>query len=643
MAQDDSRIEQLKKKLYSQTEEPPKQHRGRLHPHAPVVNNSWVGDQEIPKVEYGKDDEYTGFGAGFKKVLIGAVAFFVLAASASSYIFYNGSNVVSPDKIDIKMLGPVASPAGEVLSVDIDIRNDNNSELILADLVVTYPEGTREEGDGVTSLVTDRVPVGTIKSGQTIRKTVKSILFGEENVKKNIKVTLEYRVPGSDSIFTKTKDYPIFIGSSPVTLTVDTLREVTANQVSTFKVTLVSNSTSIIKGLLLKVDYPFGFKYFKATPDPLSGTDTWSLGDLEPGGRREITIVGTIIGQNKDERVFNFSAGTEDPQNTTVIKSVFVSTSASIAVREPFLGADISLNGNGADVVVVDAGEAIGGEITWQNNLDVPVNDVILEAKITGAMLDKRVVTGDEGFYRSIDSTILWDRTTLKDLKEIAPGGVGRIQFGFASLPASIQNNMTFRRPEISLELTIRAKRLNENRVPEEITSTVIRRIKIQSGLVMNTRLVRTAGPFVNTGPLPPVVDQDSTYTVLVSVSNSFNTVKDGVFTTTLPSYVKWLGVIDPVTPGVVYNADKREITWPIGEIGAGTGYNSSAKEFAFQISFQPSISQFGQSPIIVNSQRVAGKDNFTDTIVENIQASLDAQIETDPAYKYGQDKVVNQ
>lgn len=651
MAQDDSKIEQLKKKLYSNTEEPQKPRRGKLHPHTDLVNRSWSGEQGLPKVEYGVEDEeeralpitYNSLSSGIKKALIGAFAFFVIAAGVAAYMFFVGFNVVSPNNIDIKLLGPTASPAGEILSLDVDITNNNSEELILSDLVITYPEGTRSATDGVTPLITDRIPIGTIESGKTIRKTIKSVLFGQENTSKNIKITLEYRVPDSDSIFVRSKDYAMSIGSSPVTMTVDTLSEVTANQPATFKITLVSNSTSVIKGLLLKADYPFGFKFTKATPDALSGNDTWTLGDLEPGGRREITIVGNIIGENKDERVFNFSAGTEDPQNTTAIKTVFITSSASIAVRQPFLAADVSLNGDGGETVVVDAGQGIRGEITWQNNLDVPVNDIVIETKITGAMLDKRVVSGDEGFYRSIDSTILWDRSTLSDLKEVGPGDAGRIEFSFASLPSSNQNNTSFRRPEINLELKIKAKRLNENRVPEEISSTVTRRIKIQSGLAMNTRLVRTIGPFENTGPLPPEVDKDSTYTVLVSVSNSFNTVKDAVFTTTLPSYVKWAGVIDPKTTGVTYNADRREISWPLGEISAGTGYNSTPKQFAFQVIFQPSISQLGQSPTVVNSQRIAGKDTFTDTIVENIQQPLDIQISSDPQYEYGQDKVVNQ
>ena len=647
MAQDDSRIEQLKKKLYSNSPDQVRgSHRGRLHPDHTMVNSSWdtPAEEQYPKVEVERHRQYTGaLGPLFKKILLGSIVFLVVAAAISTYIFYKGSNIVSADNIDLKMLGPVASPAGEILSLDIDIINRNNSDLQLVDLVMTYPEGTRSASDGVTQMITDRLSIGAVKSGEAVKKTVKAILFGEENSRKNIRVSLEYRVPGSSSVFVKTKDFPIFIGSSPVTLTVDTLKQITANQMAQFKVTVTSNSTSLIKGLLLKADYPPGFQFGNATPDPLSGNDTWSLGDLEPGGTRVITITGSIIGQNNDSRSFNFSAGTEDPKNTTSINTVFVTSSALVTVQKPFLGADISLNGDGSPTVVVDAGDAVKGEITWQNNLDVPVNDVILEAHFGGDMLDKTTINGDSGFYQSANNTLMWDKTTLTDLESVAPGATGHIQFSFASLPPTIRNNNTFRRPALTLSLSIKAKRLSENNVPEDITSTVSRQIQIQSGLSMKAHLVRNIGPFQNTGPLPPVANKESTYTALVSVANSFNTVKGVTFVANLPSYVKWLGVTNPTNNGVSYNADKREISWSLGDIAPGTGYNSSAKEFAFQVSFLPSISQVDTTPLIVLSPRISGKDAFTGTTVEDVEPPMDIQISADPTFVYGQDKVVAQ
>jgi hypothetical protein len=164
--------------------------------------------------------------------------------------------------------------------------------------------------------------------------------------------------------------------------------------------------------------------------------------------------------------------------------------------------------------------------------------------------------------------------------------------------------------------------------------------VKIASDLALTTRLVRNIGPFVNTGPVPPMPEKPSTYTVLVSLKNSYNNVKDVVYTATLPQYVEWLGQTYPTNSPVTYNADKRQITWQVGDMQPGIGYSSSAKDFAFQVSFLPSLGQLGSTPPIVLNQRVAGKDNFTGKITETKADPLDIKIETDPKFKYGDDKV---
>ncbi len=647
MSQDDSKIEQLKKKLYSNSDTIPAPHRGKLHPHATIVHTSWGTSAEdadstisVEKAEAATGG-YKGFSSKFLKIILGFAGIVLVAAIAgAAYIYLGGGNLISSDNIDIKLIGPVSTPAGEELSLDVDITNLNKTDMVLTDMIVTYPEGTREAGDKKTPMSSARVPVGTIKAGETIRTNVKSVLFGEENVRKVIKVTLEYRVPETDTIFVKEKEYPIFIGSSPITLNVKYLKEITANQETEFVIDVVSNSTSVVNGVVLKVDYPFGFKYLSSDVAPLSGDNVWHLGDIAPGAERKIILRGKIVGENNEERVFRFYAGTEDARDESNIGTIFVNTTAALAVKKPFLGADIALNGKGDPVYVATAGNAVNGEIIWQNNLDVPINDIVIEAKVIGSMLDKSTVGGDRGFYRSKDSTILWDKSTLEDLAQIGPGQVGRVQFAFASLPPTEKNNAEFRRPSINVELTIRGKRLNEDNVPEEIKSTVSREVKVASGLAFNSILVRSVGPFENTGPFPPKAELESTYTVMVTVGNSFNTVKGVTYTTTLPSYVRWINKVYPENSAFTYNADKRELTFTLGDIGPGVGYTSAAKEFSYQVVLTPSVSQIGTSPTVINNQRLAGKDAFSDVIVETMLGPRDIKIEEDPNYIYGQDKV---
>ncbi len=639
---DDGKIEELKRRLYSNSEQNPivVQHRAKLPKHNVLVENSWQDDAVDANPVVSLKDFEKPQSSLAKKLFIIALFCLFGAGAFAAYVAFTGVNSVSNGNIDIRMLGPIASPAGEELSVDVDITNRNQTDLVLADLVIVYPEGTRSASDHISPLPNDRVSIGTIKSGETVRQTIKSVLFGEENLKRAIKVSLEYRIDGSSNIFVKDKDYPVFIGSSPIAVNIDSHKEVIPGQEAEFTIKVKSNSTNIIKGLILKADYPYGFEYSAATPEPVSENTTWVLGDIKPEEERIITLRGTMIGGDNQARVFRFYTGTENPEDKTDIGTVFVTNSVPVQLKKPFLATDVSFDTKNVSTFIAHAGHSIKGEITWQNNLDVPLNDVVVEARFGGAMLDKLNIEGEKGFYRSIDNTIVWDRTSVTELKQLPSEAIGHAQFSFNAVEPTLKNNSEFRKQSLTFDLTVRAKRLDEDNVPQEITSTVSRVIKISSDLGLDTKIVRTIGPFENTGPLPPVAETKSTYTIMVRVTNSYNNMKDVVYRATLPQYVDWIGVTYPNNSGVKYNADTRELSWSLGDISAGTGFSSSPKEFAYQVSFLPSLGQLNKVPQIITKQSITGKDTFTGGIVEERAADLDTKIENDPAFKYGDEKV---
>lgn len=646
MPQDDSRIEQLKKKLYSKTEDVGKMpDYDRLRPRPTLAKTSWETppEDQAPTFEPNSYGTYNGrYNSFLKKVLWGAAIFFVLALAVAGYIFYVGSNIISANNLDLTLSGPVSVSSGDQLTLDIGLTNRNKADLQSVDIIVTYPNGTRSVLDGVSSMASDRILLGTLSSGNTVQASSSALLFGQENSQQTVNVKVEYVISGSNTLFTKSKDYSIFIGNSPLSVVVDSLNQITANQNATVTVRVISNSTTVVKSVVLKAAYPFGFQYLSANPSPISSNNIWNLGDIEPGGKRTIVISGKILGENTDSKLFNFTAGIADSHDATSLATPFVNASTQVAITKPFLGADISLDGDGSQIHVVEAGDEVKGEVVWQNNLDVPIDHVSIQAHLSGNILNQYSVVTQNGFYRSSDNTMLWDESTLSDLKEILPGESGTVQFTLSTLAPTTQVNTNFRQPSVALALDIKGSRVNESNVPETITSTVSRQIQVSSGLTMNTSIVRSVGPFVNTGPIPPKANQPSTYTVLVTAYNSFNTVNSAVFSTTLPTYVTWLGTISPADPGVTYNPTTREITWPLGDIPAGTGYGSTPRQFAFQVSLLPSISQVGSAPTLVNSQKIAGNDNYTKTVVQNIQSPLSTAFSSDPSFKDGNDRVVS-
>ena len=107
-----------------------------------------------------------------------------------------------------------------------------------------------------------------------------------------IKISLEYRVEGSNAIFVKEKLYEVNINSTPINLTVDAPEVISPNQDITLNVKTTLNATKPASNILVKFDYPVGFQFSSATPVPTLGNNVWSLGDLSPGAERDVSITG---------------------------------------------------------------------------------------------------------------------------------------------------------------------------------------------------------------------------------------------------------------------------------------------------------------------------------------------------------------
>ena len=148
-------------------------------------------------------------------------------------------------------------------------------------------------------------------------------------------------------------------------------------------------------------------------------------------------------------------------------------------------------------------------------------------------------------------------------------------------------------------------------------------------------------GPFSNIGPVPPKAEQATTYTVIWTVDNTSSSVGNAQVTATLPPYVKWLKAVSPTTEDVSYDENSGAVTWNVGTVSTYTLGSSQRREIAFQISFQPSVSQIGQSPTLVNQATLTAVDSFTGARLNSTQDFLTTRFGTDPSYKSGDETVV--
>jgi hypothetical protein len=622
-----NRIEELKSKLFSKNfQQKTERHTSFLQTSQNDIPDSWESSEE-PKI--GASERFFMRSSLFKKFFIFSIIFFVLAVGYASYMFFAGGNTVSNNNIDLSILGNTFVAGGEELSLQVGIVNKNNSPLELVDLIVEYPKSSG--GDFTQDTERLRESIGLIPAGAVKNQNIKVILFGEQGSTRKIKVSIEYRVGGSNAIFVKEKFYEVTLNSSPVDLAIDAPTEISPNQDITLNVKTTLNSTRAALGMLLKVDYPVGFQFISSDVEPSFGNNVWSLGDLAPGIERNISIKGKMIDVfDGEEKTFRAWTGSKSPSDKSAIEIVFNSLGHTIAINKPFIEARLSVNGVYRTEYASDTKTSITGEIAWVNNLSTKINDLEIRAKLSGNALSRKGVNTEDGFYDSAKDIIIWNKNFTRDFAEVQPGASGTVTFSLSPMASNLVSVLSD--PLINIEVSISGKQSEEGNTQKELKNSESKIIRVISDVGFATKALYYSGPFKNEGPIPPQAEKETTYTIVWTITNTTNNVSKGQVKSSLPPWARFMGTISPLAEDLNYNASTKELIWNTGKISKGTGIDGGSKEVSFQIALSPSLSQVDTSPVLINDTTLTGFDDFAKVNIRVNKQSLSTILSNDPA-----------
>ena len=537
-------------------------------------------------------------------VLLGGI-FFVAALAISSFLMLKGGNTISGENISIEVTGPIAVGGGDEVPFKVTVANQNTVAIQSATLIIEYPKGTQSATEVNKEIGIVRQPLDTIGTGELVNIPLKARVFGEENQEKEIKVSIDYRIQGSNATFHKEAVPLRFkVSTSPVVMTFDAVKSISSGQEATLTLTIQSNSPTALTDILVRAEYPDGFDFNESSPETQSGEDVWKFATLKPNEKKVITIKGLMTGYEDEARQFNATAGVANDDNSNVIASQLATARTEIVIEQPFLDANITINGNAKETVVMSSNETANVGIKFANNLDFAIYDGKVEVVLSGNALDDFEVKVLDGFYDSSKNTITWDGVDENSLKEILPGRSANLSFSLRPLEGA------GRTPEMKFKVTVRGKRIFEDRVSQELVGTAERTLKVESIPTLAGEILYSDGPFTNTGPLPPVAEKVTQYTYLLKAKSGANDVTGAELTAVLPLYVSWLDLVSS-GDNVSYNTVTRALKWNIGDMDANTEV-----EVAIQVSFLPSLSQVNTSPTLLESQRFKATDRFTGTVV---------------------------
>lgn len=574
-----------------------------------------------------------------KKVFIFALLFFIATVITAGFVFIGGANFVSSKNVDINVLGPTTISAGEVFELGVSISNTNNADLEFANLSIQYPEGSRDSSNTAESLTYSSNDLGVIKAGAETVSNINLALLGSAGETKEIKFSVEYKVKGSNATFYKDKIFEIVIGDASVLLEVASPSSVISGDSFTTDVTVTLKSRDILKNVILRAEYPYGYGVLSATPEAVADDNVWILGDMSPEDKKKISIKGRLIGEDNEQRTFRFYVGVSDGGSANHnLKITMNSLLNTLTINRPFIDLNISFNGENVPVYVAPVARVVATTIRFQNNFSDKLLNPRLEVSLSGASLDRQSVsTAGAGFYDPQNAKVVWNLTNSLGNPELSPGESGQVSLRFSSLPSvSLPSGSR----DIVLNFSISGIPVGTvGQKPIVVSGS--RTVKISSQVNFSSKVLHSLGSFSNTGPIPPKVGKDTTYTAVLSIGNTQGNINEAKVTANLGQGVSWLGASSFTSEDISYDSTSNILTWNIGTLNSDTGFSTAPRELSFQVSLNPSIGQIGTAPTLVTGIVFSGRDAASGNVITVNNSPLTTNLPSDPAFIQGDDIVV--
>ena len=539
------------------------------------------------------------------KIILFVVIAVVIAGLAG--FWYYQKNIYSKEVLKLEILGPEEAELAQEIEYTVKYKNNGNIKLEDPRLVFEYPKySITEEGESLRQeLVLDDIYPGEEKTFH-----FKTRLLGKEGEIKKAQAWLSYRPKNLKARYESKTSHAVQIKSVPLTLEFDLPSKIESGKEISFRLNYFSNVNYPLSNLGIKLEYPSDFEFKSARPQPLEETD-WEIGLLNKaeGGRIEIT--GNIMGKVGEQKNFKAQLGSWQDGEFVFLKEAV----RAVQIVTPSLYITQEINNN--PQYIATPGDALHYEIYFKNIGEESFSNLFLVVKLEGELFDFNSLKAPLGEFETGDNSIIFDWRRVPKLQFLDAQEEGKVEFWI-----ELKDDWQIATEKDKNPVLRNKVYLSQAR--EEFVTKVNSKLEIvQKGYYQDEI-------FGNTGPLPPRVGNVTTYTITWQAKNYYNDVKNVKVRAVLGKNAELTGKIFPEDARLTFDSVSREVVWKMETLHAGEGILGGAPNVSFQISFSPSASQKGTTPILINQAKISGEDQFTENLVESTTHPIDTTLPDD-------------
>jgi uncharacterized repeat protein (TIGR01451 family) len=602
-------LDDIKKNLYKNEKDPVSFQHGSSEfspENAPLILNNQPAEPDEWKEKKG------GLGhEGRKAMKIGALVLglvLLLAGIAVGAYWYRSSSF-SQERATVAITGSKEVLSGKLLTYEINYKNDNRADLKNVKLKITYPDSFKPEENPnfkIDSPVSGIYDLADIKGHTEGKVLLNGRVYTPKGAFIYIKGELSYSPSGFSIQYVSKSELGIKVISTPLELEITAPQNVSSGDEVNYLINYKNSGEQSFDSVKIKADFPDGFSYSNSDPKPFESNNIWYIGQVAAGQAGKIIISGKLDGERDQVKPIKVYIGSTE--NGEFISYSEEDASSKI-VTSPLV---IAQTVNGLASLNANAGDTLNFEINYKNAGDIGMRDVIVTENIDSQVLDYSSLAKKGGSFDEGSKTITWKSQDYKELKTLEPGQGGQIKFSIkvkSIIPISGANDKNYVISSIS--------KIDSPDVPTPIHMNKVisgnkMDIKLNSKLILDVSGYYNDAGIPNSGPVPPKVGQETTYTIHWKMTNISNDLSGAKIESALPTGTVFTGKVSPEDVKIEYNERANSLLWNIGNIVAGAGIISPVKEISFQVKIKPSIDQAGKEAEILKESKVTAKDNFT-------------------------------
>jgi len=615
-------LEDLEKNLYQKKE--------IREPTAPVekktfeekISSGWAEKEKIPEKNILLEEKISKISVFSRRFFWMAIVLVLIAIGF--LIFYLYQFFASKDIIFTAETQKEVQ-IGVPFPLKINFQNTSESDLKEAKISIDLPDNVVAKGGNPSERILSE-DLGDLVAGSFFEKEFSFIALADENSAKRFNILLSYYPPNIKNRFEKNTAADINVKESAIRFNLATPVKVLNSEEFEINIDYENVSDFDFIGAELELKYPQNFTFKGASTSSVDSINLWNLGDLKKGDKGDLTVSGTVYGQeNSSFNIEGIISAKINAQKYIINKKI-----SNINIAPSPLALNFIINNQSS--YVASLGEDLKYEINYKNNTDTALKDVILKVSLKGAMFDF-TAPKTSGTFNSKDNSIAWTATNISGFSYLMPGAGGTVDFTIktkSSYPIkkiSDKNFVLKAHAEITSPTTPYYVSAEKTIGVADFDVEVSGLVQIDSQALFND----SQSGFVNSG-WPLKVNKSTKFTIHWIIKNYSTDIENIKVKGVLAGGVKWLNKVKSNVSSVpTYNERTQEINWIIDEILATKGVVSKAVEAIFQVEAVPNTTQIENYMPLLSETTISATDVFNNLILQNKDSALTSDLADDP------------